>query len=211
VELDASTSDRLAVGGSLTLTGSTLQVTALGAPGQPAYVIASYGLLTGTFGTITGLPSGYSVNYNYNSLNQIAIVQSSNAYGAWETTNGIAGAGSAVDSDGDGIPNGIEFVIGGDPSGPGSDSNSLLPTFTVDSQYLTFVFRRTDESAPYNPFVEYGSALTGWTEAEGGVNGVIIAEDNDFFGGSTDRVRVQIPRALAVGSKLFARLGVEIP
>lgn len=133
------------------------------------------------------------------------------SYGAWETTNGIAGAGSAEDSDGDGIPNGIEFVIGGDPSGPDSDSNNLLPTTTVDEQYVTFEFRRTDEAAAYNPLVEYGSTLTGWTEAEGGVDGVVIAEDNGFFGMGIDRVRVQIPRALAIGSKLFARLRVEIP
>ncbi|RYD60833.1 MAG: hypothetical protein EOP83_18490, partial [Verrucomicrobiaceae bacterium] len=211
VELDGISSDRLSAGGSLALTGSTLQVTALGAPGQPAYVIASYGLLTGTFGTITGLPSGYTVNYNYNNLNQIAIVQGSDAYGPWETTNGIAGAGSSADSDGDGIPNGIEFVIGGDPSGPDSDSNSLLPTATLDDQYVTFVFRRTDDSAAYNPFAEYGSVLAGWTKAEGGVNGVIIAEDNNFFEAGVDRVRVQIPRSLAVGSKLFTRLRIDIP
>ncbi|MEK7950733.1 hypothetical protein [Luteolibacter soli] len=133
------------------------------------------------------------------------------AYGVWETTHGISGAGSAVDSDGDGIPNGIEFVIGGDPSGPGSDSSSLLPTITVDEDYVTFSFRRSDDSAPYNPFVEYGSDLTGWTQAEGGVDGVTVAEDGNFFGGSVDRVRVQIPRTLAVGSRLFARLRVDIP
>jgi autotransporter-associated beta strand protein len=133
----------------------------------------------------------------------------SNAYGSWETANGIAGAGANADSDGDGIPNGIEFVIGGDPSD--SLSNALVPTVSVDATNLTFVFRRTDDSAAYNPYVQYGSNLTGWATAQGGVDGVVITEDNNFYGGNTDRVRVAIPRTLATGGKLFARLRIEVP
>jgi hypothetical protein len=112
-----------------------------------------------------------------------------------------------VDSDGDGISNGIEFIIGGDPSGPDSDSNSLLPTVTVDEVYLNFTFRRTDAAAGYDPFVEYSSDLAVWPLAETGENGVLIEED---VGSEVALVTVRIPRALATGSKLFARLRVEI-
>jgi fibronectin-binding autotransporter adhesin len=135
---------------------------------------------------------------------------SANGYDEWEIANGIAGAGAASDSDGDGIPNGIEFVIGGDPSGPNSNSNNLLPVITTDATYLNFVFRRTDASAAYDPFVEYSSSLTGWDAAEHGVDGVIINEEDEFHGTGIDRVTVKIPRALASGAKLFARLRVEI-
>ncbi|RYD62645.1 MAG: hypothetical protein EOP83_14070, partial [Verrucomicrobiaceae bacterium] len=127
-------------------------------------------------------------------------------YTSWETENGIAGAGSAADSDGDGISNGIEFVLGGDPSGPNSDSNSLLPTMTTDATYIDFVFRRTDAAAAYNPYVQYGSTLGGWTKAEAGVAGVIINEENDGFAAGTDRITVKIPKALAASGKLFAQL-----
>lgn len=133
------------------------------------------------------------------------------AYGAWELSYNITGAGAGTDSDNDGIPNGIEFVIGGIPSGPGSNSNSLLPTATADATNLVFVFRRTDDSAVYDPFVEYGSNLTGWTPAEAGVGGVTILEEDDAFGTDIDRVTVTIPRSLEVGSKMFARLRVDIP
>jgi autotransporter-associated beta strand protein len=212
IELNATTTDRLTVGGSLNLSGATLEISELAAAAQPVYVIASYGLLTGTFASVTGLPAGYSVDYNYNSLNQIALVAGGDAYGSWESANGIGGAGPDVDSDKDGIPNGIEFVIGGDPSEPGSASNALLPTVTVDATYLNFVFRRTDASADYDPFVEYGSNLSGWTEAAAGVDGVVVNKDDDFFGGSVDRITVRIPRALAApGTRLFARLRVDIP
>lgn len=211
VELNVTDSDRLAVGGSLTLSGATLDVTALDVPAQPAYVIASYGILSGTFSSVSGIPAGYGIDYNYNGLKQIALVAGGDAYGDFETANGIPGAGSGTDSDNDGIPNGIEFVIGGDPSGPGSDSSGLLPTVSIDGTYLNFVFRRTDGSISYDPFVEYGSSLAGWTRANAGENGVIINEEGDFFGAGTDRITVRIPRALAVDTKLFARLRVDIP
>ncbi len=213
-EIDGATADSLAVTGDLTLGAtSTLAITTLGGGATlPTYIIASFtGTRSGSFGTVTGLPAGYSVNYDdANKRIEITNVVA-DVYGAWELANGITGAGSDTDSDSDGIPNGIEFVIGGDPSGPGSDSSALLPTLSTDATYLNFVFRRTDDSASYDPFVEYGSTLAGWTAAEAGVNGVIVNEDDDFFGTDIDRVTVRIPRALATGSKLFARLRIDIP
>ncbi len=38
-----------------------------------AYVIATYGSLVGTFNSVSGLPSGYTVDYNFNNANQIAV------------------------------------------------------------------------------------------------------------------------------------------
>ncbi len=134
-------------------------------------------------------------------------------YTGWETTHGIAGAGAAADSDGDGIPNGIEFVIDGDPSGPNSDSSALLPRATLDSDDLIFVFRRTSTSASYNPGVEYGSTLSGWTPAVAGqplATPVRIQVESNGFEAGVDRVTVRIPRALANSNKLFARLRVAI-
>jgi hypothetical protein len=131
-------------------------------------------------------------------------------YESWETANGIAGAGAASDSDGDGIPNGIEFVIGGDPSGTDSDSNSLLPTVIIDPDFMYFIFRRTEVAAGYNPTVEYSSTLAQWTSAEPGVDGVFIEETEDFFEPGVARVSVRIPRSLASGSTLLARIRVDI-
>ena len=210
-EIDGLNADTLVVTGNIDLTGSTLALSVLGGGATEAsYTIATYtGTLTGTFATVTGLPPGYAVNYD--TAGEIRLVSGSDAYGDWETLNGIAGAGAEVDSDGDGIPNGIEFVIGGDPSGPASDSSALLPTITTDATYLNFTFRRSDDSTSYGPFVEYGSDLTGWTEAEAGVNGVVINEIDDGFGAGVDSIEVKIPRALAVGARLFSRLKVTIP
>jgi hypothetical protein len=212
-EVDGTNSDTLAVTGDLILTGSTLNVSELGAGAtQAVYVIATYtGIRTDAFTISPPLPAGYSVVYN-DDLKRIELTTGGDSYTTWEAANGIPGAGPEVDSDNDGIENGIEFVIGGDPSGPGSDSNALLPTTTLDATYLNFTFRRTDESASYNPFVEYGSTLQGWTQAQAGVNGVIVNETNDIEPG-VDSVEVKIPRSLAdaPGTEFFARLRVNIP
>lgn len=214
VEIDGTSADKLNVGSILDIGGATLNVDELGAGlTEPVYIIAeATAPIVGTFAT-TNIPAGYSVVVNYDGLNQIAIV-SGTPYSNWETANGIASAGAAADSDSDGISNGIEFVIGGDPSGPDSGSSALLPTVTTDATYLNFVFRRSDESASYEPFVEYSTDLTNWETAVDGTAGVLITEENDPFPTEPgiDRVTVRIPRTLAApGSKLFARLKMLVP
>ncbi len=211
--------DSVLVTGNATLAGD-LYVTDIAvspvalAAGTKLTLMTYTGTLTGTF---TGKAEGssFTVGSNtftirYNDAKKVTLEAAGSGgspYASWASANGITGAGAAVDSDNDGISNGIEFVIGGDPSGPGSDSSALLPTITVDANYLNFTFRRTSESAAYDPFVEYGSTLTGWTPAEGGVDGVIINETADFYGTGIDQVVVKIPKA---GTKLFARLRVDI-
>jgi autotransporter-associated beta strand protein len=154
----------------------------------------------------------------YNSTNSngriigsgsLTVTSSPAGYADWAATNGIAGAGGREDSDGDGIPNGIEFVIGGDPSGPGSDSNSLLPTSTKNATHLVFSFRRSEQSDANAPHAQYGSDLSGWTTAVNGLDGVTIETSNISSG--IDLVTVRVPLVLANGSKLFARLAVDIP
>jgi len=79
IDLGASgTSDVITVSGTLSLAGSTLDLT-VGVPDTGlAYIIAHYGTLVDTFATITGLPGpSWYVDYNYQSLNQIAIVSNS--------------------------------------------------------------------------------------------------------------------------------------
>ena len=71
----AGASDLFSVGGlfDLTVGTSTVDFTTLGTLDDPAYVFASYGSLSGTFGTATNLPTGYTIDYGYLG-NFIALV-----------------------------------------------------------------------------------------------------------------------------------------
>jgi len=80
VDLDntgSGSNDLIQVLGVFDLTGASLVVTELqGADtaNDAAYVLATYGTLAGTFAGTSGLPAGYTVDYNFNNANMIAIV-----------------------------------------------------------------------------------------------------------------------------------------
>jgi hypothetical protein len=76
IDLGASGAcDVITVSGTLSLAGSTLDVTAGVLDRGLAYVIAHYNSLVGTFATVTGLPdASWRVDYNYLGGNEIAIV-----------------------------------------------------------------------------------------------------------------------------------------
>lgn len=77
-EIDGSNNDLLEVGGNLDISAATLDVDVLGGgTTESAYVIATYGSLTGTFSSVVDLPAGYLLDYDYNvggSTNNIALV-----------------------------------------------------------------------------------------------------------------------------------------
>lgn len=212
-ELDGANGDRVNVGGALDITNATLDFALLpGGASLGSYVIAQYGTLTGTaFAQVNNLPAGYTLNYHFGpNSNQIALVNpGSDPYLTWATSPPYNLSGndalSGADPDKDGIPNGVEFILGGNPTSGGDQGK--LPTAAIAGSMFEFTFRRTDLSnyAPF-PSVQYGSTLSGWTTAENGVNGVVVTVTNDFYGTGVDRVVVAIPRSLAVGQKLFARL-----
>jgi autotransporter-associated beta strand protein len=136
VELNATTSDRLTVGGALDLDGASLQITELATPGQPVYIIASYAGLDGTFSSISGMPSGYGLVYNYDNLNQIALVAgAASPFGTWidgfvsltDPADKLPGA----DPDDDGASNLLEFALNGDPTDGGN--NGLSATLIQDA------------------------------------------------------------------------------
>lgn len=211
-EIDGASADALNITGDLTIgTASTLQLSAL--PGgftQPSYAIATWtGTLNGTFANVTGLPANYQLVHDTENR-VIEIRRSTDPFGSWKTANGIASASPTDDSDTDGIPNAIEFVLGSDPSGPDSDSSDSLPTGEIEGTFFKFVFTRTLASASFAPYVEFGDSLNDWTTAINGESGIQISEE-PVEGMDMDRVTVLIPLALATENRLFARLGVTIP
>ncbi len=120
----------------------------------------------------------------------------------------------ALDFDHGGLPTGIEWVVGGDPT-DGSDDAGKAPTLdnTTDPNNFLFIFRRTTAAggdANTSIVAQYSSDLSGWTPAQNGVDGVTITPETGGFGSGIDKVTVAIPRTLALNNKLFVRLNVVV-
>jgi autotransporter-associated beta strand protein len=194
-QINGPASDHLQINGNLTIgNGATIAIQAI-APTLPSYVIATYtGTLTQGTNLVTGVPAGYSVDYAFGpSGKQIALVSSSSdPYAAWEEAEEIPAGlrGFDQDADGDGVPNGIEFITQSDPM-DGSSSN--LPVARLDGDDFVFTYDRRDDAVDLEIVVKTSETLSApWTAAVDGVDGVeILVEPN---GAAPDSVEVRVPR-----------------
>jgi autotransporter-associated beta strand protein len=211
-----------AASASVNFTGQ--QVLVSGTPTLASYTLLTTSSITGTPTLAAPAPSGYTLEVF--GGNQLRLVQS-NTFATWIAGFGLTGldALATADPDNDGIRNGVEMVLGGDPAA-GMDS-ALLPTIelvnadpdgdTTFSDYLLFTYRRTaiSETALVAAACETDTDLVGpWSTAINGASGVVIQEDLNFTftpaaPANTDRVRVYVPRG--VNTKLFGRLNVMVP
>ena len=122
------------------------------------------------------------------------------------------GGGFAVDSNGDGVSDGLAWALGAASSS--TDALSLMPVADGKSEpaFLIFNYRRLDEAKndPATSFaVEFGTSMGGWTTASHDGTNTIITEYNDDYGAGVDRIEVKLRKsAHAVGGKLFSRLKV---
>jgi len=133
-----------------------------------------------------------------------------NAYDTWSSTNSLANPAFDFDSDKDGLANGIEWVLGGNPNA--NDNPSVLPTVSgTAAGGLTLVFNRNSASIPETTLVvEWGSVLSGFANTLTiGTTDVGASGNNptiDIDAPSDGKVTVNIPAANAVGGKILARL-----
>ena len=141
-------------------------------------------------------------------------------YISWVAANNLdytssPDAGFADDPDHDGIRNGLEWVLGGNPLA--SDAQQFLHA-TTDATSLMLAFTRNHESVSTTAtlLAEYGSDLDGWTAVTIGAssagpdaNGVTVSITEN--GVAPDTVVVRIPSSRAVSGRLFVRLKVTLP
>ncbi|MEY4243904.1 MAG: hypothetical protein RLZZ245_1489, partial [Verrucomicrobiota bacterium] len=128
-------------------------------------------------------------------------------YAVWAAAKGLTGPTAAFDADpdNDGLPNGIEFVLGGEPNPdhPHANSTYLLPTVQTRGDQLVVTYIRSDAAAYLLPLVEFDEDLIApWTTAIAGGNAEIRITD----GTPADTVEVSIPRNGS--TRIFARLKV---
>jgi autotransporter-associated beta strand protein len=127
-------------------------------------------------------------------------------YASWS-----GGAAANVDTNGDGVDNGVAWALGA--ADPSANAIGLLPTLdnTSDPTYVIFTFNRSDD-AQADPSTtitaEYGNDLVGWTTAVDDNDNVEIEVTDSS---PKDTVVVKLKRAtLGSSGKLFARLNVVI-
>jgi hypothetical protein len=127
-------------------------------------------------------------------------------------------ADTAFDFDQGGLPTGIEWVVGGDPTNPHDDA-ALAPTFDTVSDpdgKLLYIFRRSQE-AHDDPdttiTAQYSNNMTDWTTAlhQGSGSGdITISGIDDGYGPGIDKITIALPAGLAANGRLFVRLNVVV-
>ena len=144
------------------------------------YLLANYsGTLTGTFAVSP--PTGYTFDYGTGTNSQIKLVSTSApaGYSSWASLNG-ASANANEDHDNDGVPNGIEFFIGG-PDGNTTGFTPLPGVATVGSSRSATWTHAADYTGTYgSDHVIQSSttlALGSWTNETLGGN-VVVSGNN---------------------------------
>lgn len=166
--------------GRLTLgEASVLEISGSGTLTAPFHILASGSSgVSGTFGTVTGIPSGYNLVYDHDNGSGspvVALVGPSTPYQTWAESFSLSGADAATgaDPDADGFNHLMEFALGRNPvtsDGPGPilgrDGNSLTLTFNhIAGGNLTFSIQSSDSLSgtwntihTYAPFSSAGTA-----------------------------------------------------
>ena len=139
----------------------------------------------------------------------LASLPPASGFDVWAAEMGLSGAAAAfgADPDHDGIANGIEFFLGGDPNPAhaGAHSSGILPISSSHGDSLVFSYTCSHAAAYLNSVVEFSADLLGpWTAAT--ADNATIAV---MVGANSDTVHVTIPKGAA--SQLFARLKVVGP
>lgn len=208
-------SDKITVGGTLAIGTNVLGMNnfvftnAGGLEAGTYKLITATTALTGTLdpANLTGTVGSFDATLQITG-NDVELVLTGGAspYLAWS-----GGPAADVDTNGDGVENGVAWALGA--ANPNVNATGLLPTLdnTTDPTYLIFEFDRSDAAfADPNTAitVEYGSTLAGWTTA---------VDDNDNVdiivtpGTPSDTVQVKLKRSsLSSAGKLFARLKVIV-
>lgn len=202
-QLDSDKSDTLAVTGDLNLTGSSLMLnqTSSQNPTPELFTIATYtGGLTGRFGSVSGMPAGFTLLYDAAGKR---IIITPAIFDKWvQGFTGLSDSTPNGDPDGDGIPNLIEFVLAGNP---GSGDHGIQEAPELNGSNLLFRYKRSDASVnTTSQTVQWSSGIGLWNDipvpASGSAN-VSVSANGDL----PDDITVTIPR---LSDKMFVRLKV---
>jgi hypothetical protein len=155
--------------------------------------------------------SGPGAHYDYETI-LFREIPGPVSFAAWAAGFGLTGADTVAgaDPDHDGMPNGVEYVLGGNPT---SSATPAPPTAAISGGNMLFTFSSEDtsETEGVYPAVEFSTDLVTWrafhligSSTDASTNGVTISENGD----APDTITVAIP--VESGKAKFARLKVVV-
>lgn len=220
----------LSATGNVTITGANAVFRGLGSGSMDVgtvFTLVQGSHITGTFAglannaSLTVAGNTYKINYTptANPTQVVLTLTAANPYIAWAVAHGLDGtpgfeSGFSADPDNDGLSNGLEWILGGDPLI--QDGSSLLTVTGSATTGITLSFKRAEESIGIAALsVQWDADLVGlWTDVPitqaGGpaANGVNVTVNQAT---TPDSVTVTVPASDAVGGKLFGRLRATTP
>ncbi|BCU79727.1 autotransporter-associated beta strand repeat-containing protein [Luteolibacter sp. LG18] len=192
----------LANGGALIVNGGLVDVT--GNEVVDKLFFGTTQQLAGTYGA-TGSGATFIDNTHFSGTGVLTVTSSPTAYDSWALSKGLTNAnnGPTQDPDNDGIPNLLEYVLGGNPL---ASLASVRPVQSDDGSNIVLTFSRSDASeGDVTLNVEWSANLITWTDipVTATTSSSVFVQENDAF---DDTVSVAIPKSNAVNGKLFVRL-----
>ncbi|MEY3898138.1 MAG: hypothetical protein RLZZ214_3659 [Verrucomicrobiota bacterium] len=204
-------------GGSLAVNGSSIKdANKLILSGGTVALTGAETVNTLWFGTVQQSPGSYLADgVNFTGSGTLVVTSGPAAgYASWMApfiTGGLTGDTTPDgDPDDDNMKNLLEYVLNGNPA---ISESAIQPNLVAISTDVDFTYSRRDASlTDTTQTFEYGSTLSGWTPvripAGLGVSSVGIATVTITDTGTTDQVKVSLPKSASVGEKLFVRLQV---
>jgi autotransporter-associated beta strand protein len=183
--------------GTLTLTGTYVSGSSL------RFGTDATGLTSGQLASISK-PGGGTVALDASGF----LVDAAAGYASWKAVNAPTGT-TADDYDGDGVSNGVEYVLGGTKN---TKDLSKLPAVFTSGTNLLFTFQRAQASidGTTSVAIHVGTDLSNWPDsynvpgtAQANNPGVTVVKDTSV---GYDTVTLSVPRA--PDAKKFARLKV---
>jgi fibronectin-binding autotransporter adhesin len=190
-----------------TLDFADFQFTNTGALAAGAYTLTSSGAaITGSIGTASGAIGGFTGTLSISGGNTLVltVTGSGNPYTIW-----AGGAGFHADANGDGVNNGLAWILGA--ANPGANALALLPVPGQSSGNLTMTFTQVNPMAPAKLFVEYSNdlgILDPWHSVQVPTSSGTVSDVTFTITGTTptQSVSLSVPSSKAAAGKLFGRL-----